>query len=182
MRHPRARVNIIFRTNLVTATQNRGHRPTWSRICFGSNLTYALLSYTNQAVSDMKKTTKTTNTKALTPAKKKTAAKAPKASTPAVKKPAPAVKKTTPAPVVTTITAAIDVGFGNALYVRGQGPGLNWEKGVLMDCVADDKWALTIAESAGPVTFKFLLNDETWCAGDDLTIAVGESGTFTPEF
>lgn len=130
----------------------------------------------------MKKTTTTTKTKALTPAKKKTAAKAPKTSTPGVKKSAPAVKKTQPAPVVTTITAAIDIGFGNTLYLRGQGPGLSWEKGIPMDCVADAQWTITIADAVAPIAFKFLLNDETWCAGDDFTISAGDTSIFTPEF
>ncbi|MBP9913343.1 MAG: hypothetical protein KBF26_08035 [Opitutaceae bacterium] len=121
----------------------------------------------------MKKKTKTT--KALTPATKpaKTVKKTTVRAT---------VKKTAPKVVVTTITALIDAGFGNIIYLRGEGPGLNWEKGVPMACVADDRWAMTVAESARPVLFKFLLNDETWCAGDDLTAAPGSSVTFTPEF
>src|SRR5688572_5617630 len=32
-------------------------------------------------------------------------------------------------PVVTTITARVDVGFGNALFLRGEGAGLSWNKG-----------------------------------------------------
>jgi len=123
----------------------------------------------------MKKNTKTKSTKTLTPAKK--TAKIVKKTTAR-----PAVKKTVPKVVVTTIAAAIDVGFGNTLYLRGEGPGLNWDEGVAMDCVADDKWSLTIAESARPIVFKFLLNDETWCAGDDFTATPGSSVTLTPEF
>lgn len=123
----------------------------------------------------MKKNTKTKSTKALTPATK--SAKTVKKTTAR-----PTVKKTAPKVVVTTITAAIDVGFGNTLYLRGDGPGLNWDEGVPMECVADDKWTLTVAESARPVLFKFLLNDETWCAGDDFSVAPGGSITLTPEF
>lgn len=120
-------------------------------------------------------TKKTKSTKALTPATKptkpakKTAAK-------------PAVKKTAPKSVVTTISAQIDVGFGNALYIRGEGPGLSWEKGTLMNCVASNHWTLAVAESARPVVFKFLLNDETWCAGDDLIVEPGDKVAYTPEF
>ncbi len=121
----------------------------------------------------MKKKTKTT--KALTPATKP--AKTVKKTTAR-----PAVKKTVPKVVVTTISAAIDVGFGNTLYLRGEGPGLSWEKGVPLECVADDCWSIRIVESAQPVVFKFLLNDETWCAGDDLTAAPGQTVSFVPEF
>ena len=54
------------------------------------------------------------------------------------------MKKAAPKPLATKIEAQIDVRFGNALYIRGEGPGLSWESGVLMTCVSDDKWSTTI--------------------------------------
>lgn len=120
----------------------------------------------------MKKTTKVTT--ALTPAKK-TAKSVRK--TPAV----PAVK-VAPTAVVTTISASIDVGFGNALYLRGEGPGLSWDKGVKLACVANDKWTIVLGESARPYVFKFLLNDEVWSTGEDFTADPGVSITLTPSF
>jgi hypothetical protein len=115
----------------------------------------------------MKKAT-TKNTKTA-----KTAAKsAPKA--PAKK---PAVKTTR-----TTIAAQIDVGFGNALYLRGEGPGLSWDKGIMMDCVADDKWIVTISDATRPIVFKFLLNDMTWSVGNDYVVEPGASLTTVPVF
>src|SRR3954469_12434810 len=65
--------------------------------------------------------------------------------------PAPVVKKTVPKPLITKIEAQIDVGFGNALYIRGEGPGLSWESGVLMTCVSDDRWSTSIANATSPV-------------------------------
>src|SRR5437868_12584791 len=106
-----------------------------------------------------KSTTKAKTTPA--PAKKKAPA-ARKAAAPA-----PVVKRTAPTIVTTLISARVDIGFGNMLYVRGEGPGLSWDKGVPMACVADDRWTLTLPESSRPVIFKFLLNDEIWCSGDD---------------
>ncbi len=120
----------------------------------------------------MKKTTKVT--KALTPAKK-TAKNVVK--TPAV----PAVK-TVPTAVVTTITANIDVGFGNSLYIRGEGSGLSWDKGLRMECVSDDRWRIVLGESARPFVFKFLINDQTWNLGDDYTVVPGSSITLAPVF
>ncbi|MCC6415063.1 MAG: hypothetical protein IT582_04050 [Opitutaceae bacterium] len=132
----------------------------------------------------MKKTTKTTKTKALTPAKKAATAAKPKTkAAPAVKK--NKIAKATPvttAPATTTISALIDVGFGNALYLRGEGPGLSWDQGLPMDCVADAEWSLIVHDAAAPLTFKFLLNDQTWCTGADYTLAPGKNGAFTPEF
>ncbi len=126
----------------------------------------------------MKKTTK--ESKPLTPAKKivKTVRTPVTTTVPA----APAVK-VTPTVVVTTISANIDVGFGNALYVRGEGPGLSWDKGLRMDCVSDQKWSIALGESARPFEFKFLINDETWSAGEkNFTVASGASVVLTPSF
>ena len=128
----------------------------------------------------MKKPSKPTKTPA--PVKKTTTAarKAP-VSTPAPVR-APAVKKTAPKTINTVIAAHLDIGFGNLLYVRGEGPGLSWNKGVAMECVADDRWSLTLPESSRPVIFKFLLNDETWSAGEDYSAAPGINVILTPSF
>jgi hypothetical protein len=139
----------------------------------------------------MKKVTKTTTTTpaapAPVPAKKVSDKPAlPKAvlpkPTPPKPAPAPAVKAV-PSPVATTkIVAQIDVGFGNALYVRGEGSGLSWEKGVPLDCVSDDQWSLSLAETSRPVVFKFLINDLTWSLGEDYVAQPGSSVVLTPAF
>lgn len=110
------------------------------------------------------KTTKTIRTAAAKPARKAPAKK-------------PAAQTTS-----TSIIADIDVGFGNTLYLRGEGPGLSWERGLAMDCVADNRWAITISNAASPIVFKFLLNDATWCAGNDYSVEPGGSITITPVF
>lgn len=132
----------------------------------------------------------TSSTAAKTVAKKKTAATTVRAETPTpvamlapspVRSAAPA-PKTASAPVQTTIAARIDVGFGNALFLRGEGPGLSWEKGTPMECVGSDLWRIVLAESTRAFTFKFLINDSVWSAGPDFTAACGTSVTLTPEF
>jgi hypothetical protein len=114
---------------------------------------------------------------------------APKAS-PAVEAPAaPATTIVAPTPAhakvsgaATTITARIDIGFGNTLFVRGEGPGLSWDRGVAMDCAADDVWSITFPEAGGQVIFKFLVNDLSWSAGSDYVVPAGKSVEFTPSF
>jgi hypothetical protein len=96
--------------------------------------------------------------------------------------PLPTVKPVASARVQTKIVAKVDVGFGNALYVRGDGPGLSWNQGVRMNCVANDQWELSLGESARPVSFKLLLNDTIWCSGPDSTVASGATATVTPDF
>ena len=131
-------------------------------------------------------TTKTTPaTPAPVPAKKPASAakpksaKAPKAPSPS---PAPAVKPPSASDALTTITAHIDIGFGNTLYIRGDGPGLSWEKGVVMDCVIDDKWSISLPGVTAPVVFKFLVNDLTWSAGDDYVVSPGSDLVVVPTF
>ena len=153
-------------------------------------------------MSTSKKTT-TKSAKSPAPATKTVAAKAPAASktvrTAVVRTPAqtpvamlapspaapatPAIKKVAaPKPVVTTITARVDVGFGNTLFIRGEGAGLSWNKGLAMQCIGPDLWQVVLDESARAYTFKFLVNDVTWSTGPDFSAACGTSITLTPEF
>lgn len=131
----------------------------------------------------MKKTTKpATKTVAKAVAKPaEAAAEKPVAKKAAAPKPAaekPAAKKAS----ATEILANIDVGFGNTLYIRGEGPGLSWEGGQPMECLKDDIWGFKIAAAAKPIVFKFLINDETWCAGDDYVVEPGQKLTLVPSF
>lgn len=97
-------------------------------------------------------------------------------------KPAPVVKVARGKQPPTVITALIDIGFGNALYLRGEGPSLSWDVGVAMDCVADDKWSITLPGTGKPVIYKFLINDTTWSAGSDYIVESGSSVTVVPSF
>jgi hypothetical protein len=121
----------------------------------------------------------------------KTPATAKKAPAKIVKKPAAAPVKRAAAPAVkassskaspTVITALIDIGFGNTLYVRGEGPGLNWNVGVPLDCAADDKWSISLPGTGKPVLFKLLINDISWSVGPDYVAASGEKVTVAPNF
>lgn len=134
----------------------------------------------------MKKTTINT-IKSPAPAKKSAKPLATKkvAPAPVAAKAAPVAAAVAPVaakPAATTITAEIDVGFGNALYLRGSGAGLSWDRGLLMEPSASDKWRAVLAESEQPIVFKFLVNDQTWCIGEDYTAAVGTSITIAPVF
>ena len=122
------------------------------------------------------------------PAKKVSAAKPaakalpkPAAKAPAKKSVAPAKKKTSEPPA-TFVSAQINMGFGNHLYVRGEGPGLSWDHGVAMDCTGADLWTTSIKHAVAPVYFKVLVNDLSWSAGPDYVAKPGQSLTITPTF
>ena len=108
------------------------------------------------------------------------AAAAPSPIAPAV--PAGAPKPSALKPLATTISARVDVGFGNTLYLRGEGGSLSWNQGRQMDCVGADLWQIVLTDSARNYSFKFLLNDVTWSTGPDFSAAAGATAAFTPEF
>lgn len=130
----------------------------------------------------MKKTSKKTTTIPAPAARKATSPASP--AKPAAKAAAPAKKKTSalsesPA---TFISAKVDIGFGNHLYLRGTGPGLSWDRGIAMDCVAADIWTASLKNVKEPVTFKLLVNDVVWSTGNDYLVEPGQSVTVSPSF
>jgi hypothetical protein len=82
---------------------------------------------------------------------------------------------------LTVIDVKIDVGFGNAVYLRGQGSGLTWEHGVPLACVDGStwRWSQTVAS---PITFKVLINDKVWSAGNDIVVTPGQKLEVAPSF
>ncbi len=80
-----------------------------------------------------------------------------------------------------TIEAKIDVGFGNNLFVRGQGEGLSWERGIPLENVDSKTWRLSVP-AKDKVQFKLLINDAVWCKGEDLVAAPGKKVEVTPAF
>jgi len=100
---------------------------------------------------------------------------------PEVKKPAAPKKKA--APAATTIIAKVDVGFGNNLYLRGEGAGeLSWEQGVLMENMGGAEWSWSTSSAQGEVKFKLLINDAQWSTGDDFVAKPGETCHLEPGF
>ncbi|MDP0499032.1 MAG: hypothetical protein Q7P63_02930 [Verrucomicrobiota bacterium JB022] len=127
------------------------------------------------AATPVKKTTK----KAV----RKSAAK--KASTPSVTQAADAPTTTSPAPrsgSVTTVVCKVDIGYGNQLYIRGEGNGLSWDQGVLMENCGADEWCWSSNQVEGELTFKVLLNDTEWQQGDDQIVLAGATISFSPSF
>jgi len=80
-----------------------------------------------------------------------------------------------------TIEAQIDVGFGNTLYLRGDGHGLSWNQGVPLTCVDASTWKWS-GEAEDELKFKLLLNDAIWSKGEDLVVAPGEKVQVAPAF
>ena len=63
----------------------------------------------------------------------------------------------------TRLIATAYIGIGNRLFIRGEGPGLSWEKGVPLQFVSIGKWRWETPDATGPVSFKLYKNDSIEC-------------------
>jgi hypothetical protein len=86
------------------------------------------------------------------------------------------------AEAVTTVAVKVDVGFGNTLFIRGEGGGLSWDKGQPLTCVDSSTWKWSHRPATEPVTFKVLINDQLWCRGENLKVAAGGRAEVEPSF
>lgn len=101
----------------------------------------------------------------------------PLSSTP----PKPAGVESNSGNLMTTVDVHLDAGFGNTLFIRGEGAGLSWEQGIPLTNIDSKTWRWT-CETKAMVSFKILLNDVIWASGEDLVVPPGEKIVVTPEF
>ncbi|MDA1273144.1 MAG: hypothetical protein O2960_03690 [Verrucomicrobia bacterium] len=90
-------------------------------------------------------------------------------------------KKTSKQPV-TMVAVKADVGFGNALFIRGQGLGLTWDRGLPLNCVDSSTWIWSAQNVNGKAEFKLLINDQIWSKGENLRVTPGEKIEIAPAF
>lgn len=64
----------------------------------------------------------------------------------------------------TRVLVTAYIGIGNRVFIRGEGAGLSWDKGVPLQFVSIGKWRWENSEASGPVRFKLYKNDEIECA------------------
>lgn len=116
---------------------------------------------------------------------RKTAAKKAPAKKAAKKTARKTVRKTAnlaPEPVITTIIAKIDAGFGNALFIRGSSSGLTWDQGLPMENRESDEWVWQSNAVTSELEFKVLLNDQVWAVGPNGVVFPGATVVFEPAF
>ncbi len=139
-----------------------------------------------------KKPASTTATKAKKPSTKSTAsarkslAKVQKVAASKGAKKSTTTKKATPtkrkAPTLSRIKVYYDVGFKNSLYIRGEGAGLSWEKGVELRNEGHDLWVWETKQSSNNVQFKVLVNDQEFEVGTNHELSKGSTFEYTPSF
>jgi hypothetical protein len=87
-----------------------------------------------------------------------------------------------PTEQTTIIQAKTDVGFGNSLFIRGQGDGLSWDKGLPLTCIDGSAWVWSTKQAKTKVVFKLLLNDQVWAKGEDVVVEAGRKIEVVPVF
>lgn len=81
-----------------------------------------------------------------------------------------------------SITVNYDVGFENALYIRGNGASLSWEKGALLKNIDSTTWTYEIKEPVDKVEYKILINDTAYELGENRCIHSGQQVKVFPKF
>lgn len=82
----------------------------------------------------------------------------------------------------TRLLATAYIGIGNKLFIRGDGPGLSWDRGVPMQFVSIGKWGWATQDAAGPVRIKLYKNDEIPCMTGEVTLEPGRHTEVTALF
>jgi hypothetical protein len=83
----------------------------------------------------------------------------------------------------TRLIATSYIGIGNRLFIRGEGPGLSWERGVPLQFISIGKWRWETTDAGSPITFKLYKNDEVECAGlGALVLEPGHQQEVTAKF
>jgi len=65
----------------------------------------------------------------------------------------------------TRLIATAYIGIGNKLFIRGDGPGLSWDKGVALQFVSIGKWRWETSDATAPIKAKLYKNDQIECLG-----------------
>jgi chemotaxis protein histidine kinase CheA len=74
------------------------------------------------------------------------------------------------------------IGIGNKLFIRGDGPGLSWDKGVPMQFVSIGKWGWASHDATASVKCRLYKNDESAALSGEVTLEPGKHVEVTALF
>jgi hypothetical protein len=83
---------------------------------------------------------------------------------------------------LTPVEVKVEAGLGKALYIRGQGDGLSWEKGQRLSLGFGGRWIWKTCKAKGKVLFKLLLNDKILAKGEEVGVEAGKMIEVVPAF
>ena len=82
----------------------------------------------------------------------------------------------------TSVVANVMIGIGNKPYLRGEGPGLNWDEGVPMNFIEIGKWAWSPSRKNASLTVQLFRNDNDPDQSGKIEVKAGEKIEITPQF
>ena len=82
----------------------------------------------------------------------------------------------------TSVVANVMIGIGNKPYLRGEGPGLNWDEGVPMNFIEIGKWAWSPSRKNASLTVQLYRNDNDPDQTGKIEVKAGEKIEITPSF
>ena len=82
----------------------------------------------------------------------------------------------------TRLLATAYIGIGNKLFIRGEGPGLSWDRGAPMQFVSIGKWGWSTNDATAAITCKLYKNDETEALTGEVTLEPGKHVEVTALF
>jgi len=102
----------------------------------------------------------------------------------------PGEERAEPAPTETSVSSdgatrllvTAYIGIGNKLFIRGDGPGLSWDKGVPMQFVSIGKWGWASNDVTMPIACKLYKNDETAALSGEIFLEPGKHLELTALF
>lgn len=77
---------------------------------------------------------------------------------------APELSAAVSADGITRLIVTAYIGIGNKLHIRGDGPGLSWDKGAPLQFISIGKWRWESPDADAPINFKLYKNDEIECS------------------
>ncbi|MGK5595176.1 MAG: hypothetical protein ACSNEK_07460 [Parachlamydiaceae bacterium] len=83
---------------------------------------------------------------------------------------------------ITQLKIRYNVGYPNNLFIRGQGAGLSWEKGVPLRNISSEEWLWETNEIFPYCHYKILINDQHYEVGDNHELRCGSSTEHRPHF
>jgi hypothetical protein len=63
----------------------------------------------------------------------------------------------------TRLVVTAYIGIGNRLFIRGDGPGLSWDKGIPLTFVSIGKWRWETNDATSTIRFRLFKNDSVEC-------------------
>lgn len=94
----------------------------------------------------------------------------------------PVLEKSQPPTAVSRITARAMIGIANRLTIRGDGPGLSWDKGLSLELIGIGEYAWESTNLQQTMKFQLYLNDSKPAEGEILELLPGEHLRVQPVF